>query len=918
MDRIVIRGARQHNLKNIDLEVPRDRLVVITGLSGSGKSSLAFDTIYAEGQRRYIESLSSYARQFLEQMDKPDVERIEGLSPAISIEQRNTAKNPRSTVATVTEIYDYLRLLYARIGHPHCPECGRAIKKMGVSQMAERVTVLPAGTRVEVRAPVVQARKGAHAELWDDLRAQGYTRAYVDGELRELEEELELDRKFRHTIEVVIDRVTVGEETKNRVAEALEDALKLGGGVARVLTEGPGGGAGEEFTFSEELACTVCGIGISELSPRSFSFNSPFGACPRCTGLGTTLEADADLLVNPELPLEHPESIAVLGFSHDSYARQLIMSVARHYGIPVEVPIRRLSEKHHRIIMDGSGDEEIAFSFHDYESDRHYRFRRPYEGLAPLIQRRFLETQSEYMREYYTRYLVETPCPECGGKRLKPEVLAVTVGGVNIADLAAMSIEQVAGFFSDIEGRLTEREVTIASGVLKELRGRLEFLRKVGLSYITLDRRAASLSGGEAQRIRLATQIGSQLVGVLYILDEPTIGLHQRDNSKLISTLESLRDLGNTVLVVEHDREMMERADYIIDMGPGAGLSGGYVVATGTIEDIKKVPESLTGQYLSGAKEIPVPPRRNRGNGKSIVVRGAEEHNLKRIDVEFPLGTFTCVTGVSGSGKSTLVDEVLFRAIARRLYRSPRRPGKHQSVEGLEHIDKVIVIDQQPIGRTPRSNPATYTGAFTPVRELFASLPESRTRGYKPGRFSFNVKGGRILKLEMHFLPDVYVPCEACKGHRFNEETLEIRYRGKNISEVLNMTVEEALAFFDPIPKIKRKLQTLYDVGKLSTELSKLATGRTLYILDEPTTGLHFDDIRKLLEVLSRLVEKGNTVLVIEHNLDVVKCADNIIDLGPDGGDAGGEVVATGTPEEVARNPKSYTGEYLKSVLGGR
>jgi excinuclease ABC subunit A len=798
-----------------------------------------------------------------------------------------------------------------------------------------------------VLAPVVAARKGTHAELWDSLRSQGYTNAYVDGELLDLEEELELDKNFKHTIDVVIDSITLGEESPARVAEALEDALKLGDGVAHVLAESQAGNGSEKLTFSEELACPECGIGISELSPRSFSFNSPFGACQRCMGLGTTLEADADLLLNHELPLEDPGSITVGGFSSDSYSRQLILSVAEHYGIRSDVPIGRLPEKHRRIIIEGSGEEELTFSFHDYESDRHYRFRRPYEGLAPLIQRRFLETQSENMREYYNRYLMEAPCPDCGGKRLKPEILAVTVGDVNIADLAAMSIENAVAFFSEVEPSLSKREIIIAEGILKEIRGRLEFLQKVGLSYLTLDRKAASLSGGEAQRIRLATQIGSQLVGVLYILDEPTIGLHQRDNKKLISTLESLRDLGNTVLVVEHDREMMERADYIIDMGPGAGMSGGYVVATGTIEDIKNVTESLTGQYLSGACEIPIPEQRRIGNGKRLVVRGAGEHNLKSIDVEFPLGTFTCVTGVSGSGKSTLVDEVLYRAMARKLYRSPERPGKHIAIEGMEHVDKIIVIDQQPIGRTPRSNPATYTGAFTPIRELFSSLPESRARGYKPGRFSFNVKGGRcevcegggIIRLEMHFLPDVYVPCEECKGKRFNNETLEIRYRGKNISEVLNMTIEEALSFFSAIPKIKRKLQTLFDVGlgyielgqsattlsggeaqrvKLSTELSKIATGRTLYILDEPTTGLHFDDIRKLLEVLSRLVEKGNTVLVIEHNLDVIKCADNIIDLGPEGGDAGGEVVATGTPEDVARVEGSYTGEYLKSVLDGK
>jgi excinuclease ABC subunit A len=920
-DRIVIRGAREHNLKNIDLEIPRDRLVVITGLSGSGKSSLAFDTIYAEGQRRYVESLSAYARQFLEQMEKPDVDSIEGLSPAISIEQKTTSKNPRSTVGTVTEIYDYLRVLYARVGAPHCPQCGQAIAAQTVQQMVDRILALPGGSRLTIFAPIVRGRKGEYRKLFFDLGRQGYSRVRVNAEVRELGEDIELDKNRKHTIEVVVDRLVVKETIRARLADSLETALKLANGV--VLVEPAD--APQALIFSERLACARCGVSFPEISPRMFSFNNPYGACSECGGLGTRFELDPDLLVpDPRKSLKEG-ALAPWAGRESVYFLETLQILARRRRFSLTTPWRDLPKATRELILHGTGAEG------------------GFEGMLGVLGRRYRETTSEEVRLEIERYMSERPCPACRGGRLRPESLAVRVGGRSIQDVCALTIKEAGGFFETLD--LGEREQAIARRVLKEIRERLGFLTNVGLEYLTLDRAAGTLSGGEGQRIRLATQIGSSLVGVLYILDEPSIGLHQRDNRRLLDTLRSLRDLGNTVLVVEHDEETIRAADHVIDLGPGAGELGGYVVATGTPAEIMADPKSLTGRYLAHELSIPLPLVRRRGTGKLLTVHGARAHNLKGMPVRLPLGTFTCIAGVSGSGKSTLVNDILYRALAQVFHRAQEKPGAHDRIEGLQHLDKVINIDQSPIGRTPRSNPATYTGVFTFIRTLFARTPDARTRGYRPGRFSFNVKGGRceacqgdgLVKIEMHFLPDVYVTCEVCKGKRYNRETLEIRYKGRNIAEVLEMTVREALAFFEAVPPVRQKLQTLHDVGleyirlgqpattlsggeaqrvKLSAELSRRATGRTLYILDEPTTGLHFADIQRLLDVLSRLVEQGNTVVVIEHNLDVIKTADHLIDLGPEGGEEGGRVVATGTPEDVAAEAeRSYTGRFLRRVL---
>ncbi|HHY60903.1 MAG TPA: excinuclease ABC subunit UvrA [Clostridia bacterium] len=935
-DKIVIKGARQHNLKNIDLEIPRDKLVVITGLSGSGKSSLAFDTIYAEGQRRYVESLSAYARQFLGQMDKPDVDYIEGLSPAISIDQKTTSRNPRSTVGTVTEIYDYLRLLFARIGQAHCPQCGKPIARQTVSQMVDQLLALPERTRIQVLAPLVRGRKGEHVKVFEDLKKQGYVRVRVDGEILELAEEIKLAKTKKHTIEAVVDRIIIKEGIESRLADSLETALKLGEGLAVVSVEGR-----EDMLFSEHFACPDCGISLEELHPRSFSFNSPYGACPTCTGLGFKLEFDPDLVIpNPSLSIAEG-AIAPLGPLNGNYYPQILRAVANYGGFSLDTPIAQLTEAQRQLLLYGSGGENIRFRYTDLRG-RTRIYEVPFEGIIPNLERRYRESQSEWAKSELEEYMSSTPCPACHGSRLKPEVLAVTVGGLNIDEVTRMSVAEALQFFDRLT--LTEREKMIARQILKEIKARLGFLVQVGLDYLTLARAAGTLSGGEAQRIRLATQIGSSLVGVLYILDEPSIGLHPRDNAKLIEALKSLRDLGNTLIVVEHDEETMLAADYIIDVGPGAGAHGGEIVACGTVEDIMKEPRSITGQYLSGRKKIPVPLLRRPGNGKWLTIEGAAENNLKNIDVRIPLGVFVCVTGVSGSGKSTLINEILYKKLANELNRARTKPGKHKAVRGLEHLDKVINIDQSPIGRTPRSNPATYTGVFDDIRATFAATPDAKMRGYKPGRFSFNVKGGRceackgdgIIKIEMHFLPDVYVPCEVCKGKRYNRETLEVKYKGKTIADVLDMTVDEALEFFQHIPRIQRKLQTLKDVGlgyiklgqpattlsggeaqrvKLATELSRRSNGRTIYILDEPTTGLHTADIHRLLDVLNRLTDAGDTVVVIEHNLDVIKTADYIIDLGPEGGARGGEVVAVGTPEEIAACEASYTGRFLRKVL---
>jgi excinuclease ABC subunit A len=919
-DRIVVRGAREHNLKNIDLEIPRDQLVVITGLSGSGKSSLAFDTIYAEGQRRYVESLSAYARQFLEQMEKPEVDSIEGLSPAISIEQKTTSKNPRSTVGTVTEIYDYLRVLFARIGIPHCPSCGRVIAAQTVQQMVDRVLALPAGTRLLVLAPVVRGRKGEYKKLFFDLARQGYSRVRVNGVTHELPREIDLDRYRKHTIEVVIDRVVVRENLGARLADSLETALRLAAGV--VLVEAADGGEG--ILFSERLACADCGVSFPEVSPRMFSFNSPYGACPECSGIGTRFEIDPERLVpNAERSLGAGALVAWNG-RETLYFRRTLEVLTKRYRFSLDTPWAKLKAAVREVILRGERDGG-------------------FEGVVAVLERRYRDTQSEDARREIEQFMTERPCPACQGSRLRRESLGLRIGGRSIADVVRLTIREAARWFDALG--LTEREATIARRVLKEIRERLGFLANVGLEYLTLDRPAATLSGGEGQRIRLATQIGSSLVGVLYILDEPSIGLHQRDNRRLLETLKRLRDLGNTVLVVEHDEETIRAADFVVDLGPGAGELGGHVVALGTPDEIIANPASLTGRYLQGALEIPLPALRRKGSGASLTIHNPREHNLKGMKVRIPLGTFTCVTGVSGSGKSTLVNDILYRALAQMLHRAQERPGSHDRVEGAQHVDKVVDIDQSPIGRTPRSNPATYTGVFTFIRTLFARTPDARMRGYQPGRFSFNVKGGRceacqgdgLVKIEMHFLPDVYVTCDVCKGKRYNRETLEILYKGASIARVLDMTVREALGFFEAVPVIRAKLQTLHDVGldyirlgqsattlsggeaqrvKLATELSRRATGRTLYILDEPTTGLHFADIQKLLEVLNQLVDQGNTVVIIEHNLDVIKTADWVIDLGPEGGDDGGRVVATGTPEEIAAvADTSYTGQFLQPAL---
>jgi excinuclease ABC subunit A len=934
---IVIKGAREHNLKDVDLTIPRDKLVVFTGLSGSGKSSLAFDTIYAEGQRRYVESLSSYARQFLGQMDKPDVDQIDGLSPAISIDQKGTSHNPRSTVGTVTEIYDYMRLMWARIGHPHCPISGHEITRQTTEQIADRVMELPQGSRVMILAPVVRDRKGEHHDVLSEAKKAGFVRARVDGNLYELTERITLDKNKKHNVEIVVDRLVIDREGISRLRESVETAAKMAGGLVLVVRVDA---KGEELLFSQNFACPYDGFSMEELAPRNFSFNNPHGACPACTGLGSKLEIDPDLVIPDKNRPLSDGAIRTLGRSSYFY-NDLVEAVANRYKIPMDKPFGKLTVKERQIILYGNNGDPLRVKYVNSEGQRRW-YETSYEGIIPNLERRHRETESEFIRAEIERLMTPRPCPVCKGKRLKPEYLAVTVADRSIMDVCDMSITAAQEWFAKLQ--LTERETLIARAILKEIRERLQFLVDVGLDYLSLARAADSLSGGEAQRIRLATQIGSKLMGVLYILDEPSIGLHQRDNRKLINTLLALRDIGNTVVVIEHDEETMRTADFIVDIGPGAGEHGGKIVATGSFDDILKSPESITGAFLRGERSIPLPTRRRKGNGQMIVVRGATENNLKNIDVYFPLGKLICVSGVSGSGKSTLVSDILYRRMAQHFYRAKDRAGAAREVSGLNFIDKVINVDQSPIGRTPRSNPATYTGVFTYIRELFSEMPEARVRGYKPGRFSFNVKGGRcencegdgIIKIEMHFLPDVYVPCEVCKGKRYNKEALEVTYRGKTIADVLDMSVEEATEFFDRIPRIRRKLQTLCEVGlgyirlgqpatqlsggeaqrvKLTEELSRRDTGKTFYILDEPTTGLHFADIERLLNVLHRLVDAGNTVVVIEHNLDVLKTADHIIDLGPEGGDKGGQVVAAGTPEEIVRNPRSYTGQYLKRVL---
>ncbi len=938
-DKLIIEGARQHNLKNINLEIPRNTLTVITGLSGSGKSSLAFDTIYAEGQRRYVESLSAYARQFLGLMNKPDVDRIEGLSPAISIDQKAGSRNPRSTVATVTEIYDYLRLLYARIGHPHCPECGKPVSQQTVDQIADQVLSLPEGTRFSVLAPLVVGRKGEYTKVFEDIQKAGFVRARVDGVTAEISEFIgkRLSKHQKHTIEAVVDRLIIREGIRPRLIDSIETALQFSGNLVIIEVMGD---EKHDLIFSQTLACPECGISIPELEPRLFSFNSPFGACPACNGLGVNMELDPDLIIADKRKSIADGAVAPWNGSPDGYYMQLLEAVADYFGFSTDTPVEELDPKYVDIILYGAPDHQIPFRYEN-KYGRVYDRAITFNGVVANLERRYKQTSSNYVRQWIEGFMATVPCNVCQGKRLKPEALAVTVGGLNIAELTSMSCEKALEFIRGLE--LTERERLIARQVIKELCARLEFLHNVGLGYLTLDRRAGTLSGGEAQRIRLATQIGSGLVGVLYVLDEPSIGLHARDNGKLLDTLKRLRDLGNTVIVVEHDEETIRAADYLVDIGPGAGKDGGQVVVAGTMADVMDCKDSLTGAYLSGRKQIPVPAQR-RTSDRFIKIVGAREHNLKNIDVKIPLGVFTCVTGVSGSGKSTLVDDILHKKLASVLHGARERAGAHDRIEGIEQLDKVINIDQSPIGRTPRSNPATYTGVFTDIRQLYAMTPEAKMRGYKPGRFSFNVRGGRceacngdgIIRIEMQFLPDVYVPCEVCHGKRYNSQTLEVKYRGKTIADVLDMTVAEALEFFQNVPVIRRKLQTLYDVGlgyirlgqpattlsggeaqrvKLATELSRRGNEKTLYILDEPTTGLHFEDVRKLLDILHRLVEGGSTVVVIEHNLDVIKTADYIIDLGPEGGEHGGYIVAEGTPEEVAACPASYTGQFLKKVL---
>ena len=938
-ENIIVKGARANNLKNIDVTIPRDKLVVMTGVSGSGKSSLAFDTIYAEGQRRYVESLSSYARMFLGQMDKPDVDYIEGLSPAISIDQKTTSKNPRSTVGTVTEIYDYLRLLWARAGTPHCPNCGKEIRQQTIDQIIDQVLALPEGTRIQVMAPVIRGKKGEHAKVFEDAKRSGYVRARVDGSLYELDEEIKLEKNKKHSIEIIVDRLIIRPDIRQRLTDSVETAAKLSGGlvIVNLLREE------KDLSFSQNYACEDCGISMEELTPRMFSFNNPFGACPTCTGLGNQLKADPALMIQDGGKSILDGAIQASGWNNirgDGISRMYFDALSKKYKFSLTEPWNSLSDEAKNIILYGTKGETLELH---YDQPRGKGvLKQAFEGICNNIERRYKETQSDASRKELEELMSECPCPDCQGRRLRKESLAVTVGEKNIYEFTTLSVEDALIWMDGLT--LTEQQMLIADRILKEIRSRLGFLKSVGLGYLTLARSAGTLSGGESQRIRLATQIGSSLMGVLYILDEPSIGLHQRDNDKLLATLKNLRDLGNSLIVVEHDEDTMRAADYLIDIGPGAGVHGGQVVAAGTPAEVMANPNSLTGQYLSGKKKIEVPTVRRPGNGKILKVVGASENNLRHIDVEFPLGTFTVVTGVSGSGKSSLVNEVLFKRLGAELMRMKVRPGKCDRIEGMEQLDKVVNIDQSPIGRTPRSNPATYTGLFNDIRDLFASTQEAKSRGYGQGRFSFNVRGGRceacsgdgLLKIEMHFLPDIFVPCEVCKGRRYNRETLEVRYKGKNIADVLDMTVDEALDFFSALPKLKKRLQTLQDVGlgyvklgqpstelsggeaqrvKLATELSKQATGKTIYILDEPTTGLHSDDVRKLLEVLQRLVDAGNTVVVIEHNLDVIKCVDHLIDLGPEGGDGGGTIVVTGTPEEVAACPASFTGQYLKRML---
>ncbi|WP_283127909.1 excinuclease ABC subunit UvrA [Allofournierella massiliensis] len=936
-DKIVIKGAREHNLKNVNLTIPRDKLIVMTGLSGSGKSSLAFDTIYADGQRRYMESLSSYARQFLGQMEKPDVDDIQGLSPAISIDQKTTNRNPRSTVGTVTEIYDYLRLLYARIGVPHCPICGRVISQQTVDQMVDAILALPKGTKFQVLAPVVRGRKGTQQKELEAARRGGYARVRIDGNLYDLDEEISLEKNKKHTVEIVVDRLVINDTVQSRLADSLETAIALTGGLVTIDVNG-----GEEMQFSQSYACPDHGISIDELEPRMFSFNNPFGACERCTGLGTFMRVDPELIIpNKDLSIREG-AIKASGwyYAEGSISEMYYKGLGKKYGFTLDTPIKEMSAEAVNAILYGTGGERIEM--HRENQFGSGRYLNEFEGIVNNLERRFRETSSEWMKEEIATVMNGVECPDCHGKRLKPTSLAVTVGGVNISDLCEMSVRQELNFINDIQ--LTDQEHRIGDGILKEVRERLGFLQSVGLDYLTLSRGASGLSGGESQRIRLATQIGSALTGVLYVLDEPSIGLHQRDNDKLIATLKHLRDLGNTLVVVEHDEDTMRQADYIVDIGPGAGVHGGEVVAEGSVEDICKAPRSITGAYLSGRKRIEVPATRRKGNGKKLRIVGAAENNLKNVNVDIPLGKMICVTGVSGSGKSSLINEIFYKALAMELNGAKRRPGKYKEIKGLENVDKVIGIDQAPIGRTPRSNPATYTGVFTDIRNVFAQTQDAKMRGYGPGRFSFNVKGGRceacegdgIVQIEMHFLPDIFVPCEVCKGARYNRETLEVKYKDKSIADVLDMTVEEACTFFANIPRIHRKLQTLLDVGlgyiklgqsattlsggeaqrvKLALELAKRETGQTVYVLDEPSTGLHVADVHKLITVLDRLVDAGNTVVIIEHNLDIIKRADYIIDLGPEGGDEGGTIVATGTPEEVAKVPASYTGKYLAPIL---
>ena len=938
-DKIIIKGAKEHNLKNINLEIPRDKLVVITGLSGSGKSSLAFDTLYAEGQRRYVESLSSYARQFLGLMEKPDVESIEGLSPAISIDQKTTSKNPRSTVGTVTEIYDYIRLLYARVGKPYCPNCGKKIEKQSIDQIVDNVMKIKEGTRIQILAPVVRGRKGEYTKLFEDLQKDGFARVRVDGEIYDLSDEIKLDKNKKHEIEVVVDRLVIKEDIVGRLTESIETALKQADNLVLIDIVGE-----KQVLYSCNYACPDCGFSFPELTPRMFSFNNPYGACPKCSGIGYLMKMDEDLII-PDKTKTLYDGVKAFGASTmkkgDTMAKMYFESVGKHYGIDIRnKKIKDLPKDFINKILYGTGNDEIDFEYTSSLGTR--KFKAPFEGVIPTLERRHNETKSQGMRDFYEMYMSELPCDECNGARLKKEILSIKVGGININEMTDLSVKSLQEFLRKLE--LTNSQKMIAEMILKEIDARLQFLIDVGLEYLTLSRSAGTLSGGEAQRIRLATQIGSGLTGVLYILDEPSIGLHQRDNDKLIATLKKLRDLGNSLLVVEHDEDTMYAADQIIDIGPGAGVHGGQVMAQGTAEEIKNVPTSITGAYLSGRKKIEVPKKRRPGNKKNIEIVNATENNLKNISVKFPLGKFICITGVSGSGKSTLINEVLYKNIAQQLNGATEKPGKCKTIKGLENIDKIINIDQSPIGRTPRSNPATYTGAFDLIRDIFASTNEAKMRGYEKGRFSFNVPGGRcescsgdgVHRIEMHFLPDVFVPCEVCKGKRYNRETLEVKYKGKSIADVLDMTVEESLEYFANIPRIKNKIQTLYDVGlgyiklgqpsttlsggeaqrvKLATELSKKATGKTLYILDEPTTGLHIADVHRLVDILQRLVDTGNTIIVIEHNLDLIKTADYIIDLGPEGGDAGGEIIAVGTPEQICKNERSYTRRFLKKYL---